>query len=55
MSPSAAKNHTRGKRPRKVAKRYLRFEYRDNGASVETIQYGIGLHEHSQTAKNGLR
>ena len=53
--PSVAKNQTRGPRPRKVANRYFRIEYCDIGASTDTIQYGIGLQAHNQTAKNGLR
>src|SRR5690349_769443 len=54
-SPSEAKNQTRGPRPSSVARRYFRIEYRDRGARVDTIQYGIGLHEQSHTAKKGLR
>src|SRR5207249_8658335 len=54
-SPSVAKNQTRGARPRKVANRYFRIEYCDIGANTDTIQYGIGLHAHNHTAKNGLR
>src|SRR3989449_11763505 len=53
--PRVAKNQTRGARPRKVANRYFRMEYCDIGASTDTIQYGIGLQAHNQTAKNGLR
>src|SRR5882672_4461748 len=53
--PRVAKNQTRAARPRKVANRYFRIEYCDIGASTDTIQYGIGLQAHNQTAKNGLR
>src|SRR2546422_481619 len=53
--PSVTKNQTRGARPRKVANRYFRIEYCDIGASTDTIQYGIGLQAHNQTAKKGLR
>src|SRR5439155_5257235 len=53
--PRVAKNQTRGARPRKVANRYFRMEYCDIGARNDTIQYGIGLQAHNQTAKKGLR
>src|SRR2546422_9082194 len=53
--PSVAKNQTRGARPRKVANRYFRIGYREIGARTDTIQYGIGLQAHNQTAKKGLR
>src|SRR6184192_257060 len=53
--PSVAKNQTRGARPRNVANRYFRIGYREIGARTDTIQYGIGLQAHNQTAKNGLR
>lgn len=53
--PSAAKNQSRGKRPRSVADRWRRIGYPASGATTRTAQYGSGDQAHGQMVKNGAR